>query len=175
MEHVMIDIETMGTKSFSSIISIGAVEFDIESGKTGRVFYCNVDLQSCIDAGLVMDADTVIWWMKQSELARSKLIDGGALKLKEALSRFSEFIKSDNKVWGNSARFDLGLLENAYSKLGMDVPWKFWNERDVRTLVSFHPDVNKNLAFEGIQHDALDDCKHQIKYCSEIWNRLNKS
>ena len=28
-QHLMLDIETMGNESFSSIVSIGAVEFDI--------------------------------------------------------------------------------------------------------------------------------------------------
>ena len=46
--HLMLDLETMGTKSNSAIISIGAVEFDILTGKTGREFYRNVSLQSCI-------------------------------------------------------------------------------------------------------------------------------
>jgi hypothetical protein len=53
--HLMLDIETMGNESFSSIVSIGALEFDIETGKTGREFYVNVDLQSCMDLGLIVD------------------------------------------------------------------------------------------------------------------------
>ena len=32
--HLMLDIETMGNESFSSIVSIGALEFDIEFAKT---------------------------------------------------------------------------------------------------------------------------------------------
>ncbi len=47
--HLMLDIETMGNESFSSIVSIGALEFNIETGKTGKEFYVNVDLQSCMD------------------------------------------------------------------------------------------------------------------------------
>ena len=31
--HLMLDIETMGNESFSSIVSIGALEFDIETGE----------------------------------------------------------------------------------------------------------------------------------------------
>ena len=41
--HLMLDLETMGTKSNSAIISIGAVEFDILTGKTGKRI-----LQKCI-------------------------------------------------------------------------------------------------------------------------------
>jgi DNA polymerase III epsilon subunit-like protein len=65
--HVMVDIETMGNESYSSIVSIGALEFDLETGETGREFYVNVDLQSCIDVGLILNASTVMWWMSQDK------------------------------------------------------------------------------------------------------------
>lgn len=34
--HLMLDIETMGNESFSSIVSIGALEFNIETGELGK-------------------------------------------------------------------------------------------------------------------------------------------
>ena len=173
MKHLMIDIETMGNESFSSIVSIGAVEFDINNGETGREFYVKIDLQSCIDEGLIMNASTVMWWLKQGEAARNELGTGEVETLRNALFKFSDFFTEDYQVWGNSARFDLGILENAYSKIGKPIPWKFWNERDVRTLVSFSPDVKETFVFNGVAHNAIDDCKFQIGYCSKIWDRLN--
>ena len=44
MKHIMIDLETMGNKSYSAIVSIGAVKFDIKTGETGETFYRNVNL-----------------------------------------------------------------------------------------------------------------------------------
>lgn len=73
--HLMLDIETMGNESFSSIVSIGALEFDIETGKTGKEFYVNVDLQSCMDLGLIVNASTIMWWLNQNEQARKDLTD----------------------------------------------------------------------------------------------------
>ena len=169
----MIDIETMGSESFSSILSIGAVEFDINNGNTGREFYVKIDLQSCINEGLIMSASTVMWWLKQSKEARNELSTGKLETLQNALLKFSDFFTHDYQVWGNSARFDLGILENAYSKIGSKIPWKFWNERDVRTLVSFAPDVKSEFVFKGVAHNAIDDCKFQIGYCCKIWNKLN--
>ena len=61
--HLMVDIETMGIKSNFAIISIGAVEFKIETGETGKEFYRNVTLKSSVELGLNVDADTVMWWM----------------------------------------------------------------------------------------------------------------
>lgn len=172
--HLMLDLETMGTKSNSAIISIGAVEFDILTGKTGREFYRNVSLQSCISLGLVVDADTIMWWMEQSQDARKSLTEGKVISIQQALIDFREFCNKEYQIWGNSARFDLGLLENAYDKAMLSIPWKFYQERCVRTLVSFNPEIKNNLEFTGTAHNALADCYHQIKYCNLTWISLNK-
>lgn len=173
-KHLMLDIETMGNESYSSIVSIGAVEFDITNGATGREFYRNICLQSCIDIGLQINASTVIWWMGQSEQARKSLTDGNAITIQQALIELTEFIGENRyKVWGNSARFDCGILQNAYSKLGQPIPWRFYNERCVRTLVSFAPDIKKNYPAPLIAHNALHDCHYQIGYCTAIWSTLN--
>lgn len=171
--HLMLDIETMGNESFSSIVSIGAVEFDINTGKTGKEFYTNVDLQSCIDLGLTIDASTVMWWMNQNEQARKDLTERFSLPIKDALKEFSEFFSKDYQIWGNSARFDCGILQNAYNKAGIPIPWDFRKERCLRTLVSFAPEIKNNYKFIGTAHNAVDDCKFQIGYCSEIWCYLN--
>jgi hypothetical protein len=173
-QHLMLDIETMGTKSFSSILSIGAVEFDLDTGDTGAEFYVNVDFQSCLDAGLTIDASTVMWWMSQSDEARSKLSTGDVKSIENALHELAEFCNYDYQVWGNSARFDCGIINDAYSKIGAHLPWSFWNERDVRTLVSFNPSIKSKMTFKGTAHNAIDDCLHQISYCSKIWNSLKK-
>ncbi len=61
----MLDLETMGNTSNAAIISIAAVYFD-ETG-VGRSFYHKVSLGSSCAIGLEMDADTVLWWLKQSD------------------------------------------------------------------------------------------------------------
>jgi len=171
--HLMVDIETMGNESFSSIVSIGAVEFDINTGKIGKEFYVNVDLQSCVDLGLTINASTVMWWMKQNEQARKDLTDRTTLPIIKALEDFAEFCNKDYQIWGNSARFDCGILQNAYNKAGIPIPWDFRKERCVRTLVSFVPEIKVNYKSIGTAHNAVDDCKFQIGYCSDIWRSLN--
>jgi len=173
-KHLMVDIETMGNQSFSAIVSIGALEFDLLTGKTGKEFYVKIDLQSCIDQGLKMNASTVLWWMKQNEEARIELAEPGGLYLEQALRQFSDFIgDKDYFIWGNSARFDLGLLQNAYNVLGKSIPWNFRSERCLRTLVFFNEEIKKNWKFDGIAHNALSDCYNQVGYASEIFKSLN--
>lgn len=169
----MLDIETMGTSSNSAIVSIGAVEFNLETGEIGRTFYRNVDLQSCLDLGLHVEGSTVSWWLKQTQEARESLDKHMKYSLPVALLNLSDFIDKNNYyVWGNSARFDCGIIADAYKAIQVNLPWRFFNERDVRTLVSFAPEIKKDYEFVGVAHDALADCIHQIGYCSKIYSTL---
>lgn len=171
MKHVMIDIETMSNQSHSAIVSIGAVRFDLKTGEIGEKFYINVDLQSSLDAGLIINASTLMWWLNQSEEARKKITEPG-FTLEVALTSLSAFITKEDEVWGNSARFDLGILSDAYGALNRQVPWDFRKERCVRTLVAFAPEVKAAEPNTGVAHDALSDCIFQINYCSKTFNKL---
>lgn len=172
----MIDIETLGVVSGSVIVSVGAVKFDIERGEYGPYFYQIVDIDSCLKRGLKVSGSTIKWWLKNSEEARNEVAQQGN-DLKEVLKDLSLFIEKDDIVWSNGVRFDIALLEDAYAACELDVPWNFRNERDVRTLVSFAPGVKDRCIKEnnGIEHNALEDCKLQIKYCTEIYNKIKLS
>ena len=177
---IMIDLETMGNGSDSAIVSIAAVEFDINTGEMGGSFYSKVSLESCVRAGLKMYPSTVLWWMKQSEEARAEISSGGGMELDEMLAQLAEFmnpssrtIKNNVNVWANSPRFDLGILQTAYGLFNRPIPWDFRNERDVRTLASYDPASKNSVAFEGTPHNPLHDCIHQIRYCRLIHGPLN--
>lgn len=173
--HVMIDIETMGTKSYSAIISIAAVEFNIETGIIGQTFYQNISLQSNVSNGLVIDPDTVIWWIGQNEAARKKLSENPS-ELIQTLLLLDQYLVScgpDAKLWGNPARFDLGLLENAYQTAFLKSPWEHYNERCLRTLSSLRPEIKKRTIRKGPEHDATADCLFQIEYAVAIWKEIN--
>lgn len=182
-EHVMLDLETMGNKSNSALISIGAVEFDINTGEIGSEFYKRIDLQSCLDCGLKINASTVYWWLTQNRQAQEEVAKGGddlALVLNEFRVWLSRSIKGV-KLWGNGARFDIGLLEDAYVACGYkEMPWGFREERDLRTLTAFAPEIKMKTVQEWkltqmVEHHPIDDCKMQIAYASEIWNQLSFS
>lgn len=120
MNHLMIDLETMGTNSRAPIVSIGAVFFDPQSGDLGAEFYVAVSLTSALDQGAIPEGDAIIWWLKKSSEARAAICTDDALHIAKALSELSSFISrnSDNprhlKVWGNGANFDNVILRTAY-------------------------------------------------------------
>lgn len=112
-------------------------------------------------------------------MLEKKITEAKGVNISHAIHEFTLFIQElkpkNLQVWGNSNRFDLGALEIIYNKLKKEIPWKYSLERDVRTLVSFAPNIKKNMPFNGVKHDPIDDCKHQINYCTEIYNKLVKN
>ncbi|HIG9776578.1 TPA: 3'-5' exoribonuclease domain-containing protein [Escherichia coli] len=178
--HLMIDLETMGTNTNAPIVVIGAVFFDPQTGEIGPVFYIVISLTDAMNTGAVPDGGTIKWWLKQSSEARAAILTG-QVKLKDSLSRFREFINeySDEKfvqVWGNGATFDNAILRTSYERLDIPCPWRYHNDRDVRTIVELGKtidfDARTVIPFEGVRHNALDDARHQAKYVSAIWQKL---
>lgn len=181
MNHVMLDLETMGNSSHAAIVSIGAVFFDPKTGELGAEFHQTISLESAANFGDI-DAGTVQWWLTQSDEARAIFNDKNAISLPDALQEFSDWISQienfkDRVVWGNGSGFDNVILANAYKPSPMKCPWPHWNDRDVRTIVdlgrnlrNFNP--KKDMPFDGTAHNALDDAKHQAKYVSAIYQAL---
>ena len=178
MNNVMIDIETLGKHSRSVITTIAAVSFDIETGEIGKSKYIEIDINDSIKQGLEVDGDTIIWWLKQPNASRKNIHSPKeSYKLKDSLSILTKFLnsiapKDDLIIWGNSAKFDLGILSDAYRILDFEIPWIFYNERCVRTLAKLKPNIKKNTIFDGVRHNPIDDCLYQIKYCHNIWVEL---
>lgn len=171
--YVMIDLETLDNKSTAAIVSIGAVLFNA-NGVAKDKFYAVVDTQSCIDKGLTVGGDTIAWWAKQSDEARA-VFNAKAIPLDKALQGLKNYIfKNCNSynvtLVGNSARFDLGILENAFRACGQEPFWKFWNEACYRTWKSMKgaPKMER----EGTYHNALDDVYSQAKHAIEINNHF---
>lgn len=174
--HVMIDIETLGNESFSVITSIAALEFNLNTGEIGREFYKVIDIDSCLKGGLVVNGKTLYWWLKQNDFARNAFIDAEKVDLEDALNEFTKFIKSlgsKTKIWGNSPRFDLGILANGYTKIGKSIPWGYGNELDVRTIAYLDPSIKERVMveFANEAHHPIIDCKKQIKYVIETHKR----
>lgn len=171
MPNLMIDLETMGKTPNAAIIAIGAVQFDPKTQTIGQKFYEVIDLASSVDAGGVIDADTVIWWLNQSQEAQAALTDRMTLTLITALTQFQKFChglgpKNDLKVWGNGAAFDNVILASTFKRMEMSMPWHYWNDCCYRTLKNLYPDNKPTLI--GIKHTAIDDALSQSVHLMAI-------
>ncbi len=176
-DHLMIDLETMGKNPDAPIISIGAIFFDPQTGDMGPEFSKTIDLET---AGGVIDRDSIKWWLKQSREAQSAIMTD-EIPLDDALLQLREFIDENSgeffvQVWGNGANFDNTILRRSYERQGIPCPWRYYNDRDVRTIVELGKaidfDARTAIPFEGERHNALDDARYQAKYVSAIWQKL---
>ena len=164
MKNVMLDLETMGTTSGSAIISIGAVEFD--NNGIGREFYEKINLADAVNEGLTLDANTVLWWMRQSDEAR-KEFESGTKGLRAVLSMFAAWLDREALLWGNGSDFDNVLLTAAYNVCKINRPWNFRNNCCYRTIRKLYPDVvAKDTG--GVKHNALEDARYQALHLIEI-------
>lgn len=172
--NVMIDIETMGKGPRSAIVSIGAVEFNPAGGQLGRSFYTLVDLASSVTAGMVIDADTVLWWLRQAEDARREIATEGGTPLPHALQALSAFLIGegiageidDLVIWANGTSFDFPILAEAYRAVGLPQPWHYFNERNWRTIRKVLPAAQCER--EGTAHNALNDACHQARQLQRV-------
>lgn len=170
-DHLMLDIESLDTEPGAVILSIGAVEFDIVTGETGRQFYESIDLQSSIDAGFKVNANTLKWWMEQPSDATFRAFNSeNPLSIEVALGKFNDFCHGENyQVWGNGSTMDNSIVKYAMYEVGLEPQWNYWNDRDLRTIVMLDPTYKKEEVFAGVPHDPVHDCLHQIKYlCNTI-------
>ncbi|MEO2229414.1 3'-5' exoribonuclease [Escherichia coli] len=175
--HLSVDLETMGTNPDAPINSIGGKFFDPATGEMGPEFSKTIDAKT---GGGTVDISTIEWWLVQSSEARSAILVN-QIPLNDALLQFRKFISehSDERfvqVWGNGATFDNVILRRSYERQGIPCPWRYTNDRDVRTMVALGLvidfDARTSIPFEGVPHNALDDARHQAKQVSAIWQKL---
>lgn len=173
--RIMLDLETMSTSANAAIVSIGACAND------GRPdFYMRVDLESCMHAGLKVDASTIMWWMQQNDEARKALYDG-ARSLRDALLLFAHWLgqsmhttsdpgeaygQVECELWAYPAQFDVTILSEAYKAFGKKEPWHYRAPRCLRTAAALFPGVERVKA--DTEHDALSDAKAQMAWLEKI-------
>lgn len=176
--HVMIDLETLGIKPDAIFPIIGACIFSPTTGEITDTFYAHLNQKDQQTLGRTTTPATIDWWKKQSDAAKKEIVKPGR-PFKDVMEEFAEFLPPKCIVWGNGATFDISMLENAFRMLDMQVPWAFWDVRDVRTVVDLAKSlprehrVEKNqFPFEGVVHRADDDAKHQATYVAGMWQAL---
>lgn len=173
----MIDIETLAKSKTAVIISMAAAFFNPITGEITARFKKNINIQSCLNAGLEIDGDTISWWLKQdAEVRASVLTDPKPIfaVLKEFEDWFfkNKIPKTDPEMWCNGTSFDFPILSSAFLlALKKDFPWKYYMERDVRTILSLFPDI-KNREAKAKKHDPMVDVEKQIVELVECLKRI---
>ena len=177
MVDIMIDIETLSTDNNASILTIGAVKFFRTNFKITSKFYKRITQESNKYYDRHFNENTINWWNTQDEQAKKEIFENkDRINLSTALQELSIFCRGARAIWANGICFDINILESAYEACNLDVPWKFWNIRDVRTIYDI-ADVNlnnfkrQNNLLDN-HHNALDDCETQLLCFKQAMDNL---
>lgn len=178
----MIDLEFIG----ECTLSIAAVRFNKTEKDLENAFYRIVDMQSCVDAGLKLDTDTIYWWLAQREEARNEILalvkdkvgkvtGNNRLPLEDVLAEFKAWFRGhmkakeakEQEMWSFGG-IDFTNLERNFKALGVEVPYRYRLQNDCRTIlrrilgIELHERRDKNK-----HHTSIEDCIPQIDALQE--------
>lgn len=166
----MVDLETVGVRPTSGILSIGIVPFD-HTGISDDIFYKRIEVHDSTVLGFTTDESTMKWWNQQNPAVREEAFSG-LLGVREVFDDLVIYIKGfkNPTVWGNGATFDNVLLTNHFDVLRIEKPYSYTADRCFRTLKDLYP----MIAYEKpvIAHNALNDAMAQARHASKILARI---
>lgn len=166
---MMVDMETVSLKENAGILSLALVPFNRDGSVNDLVpFYLAVDLTSCFMSGMDMTGCQE-WWMKQDPKAIAEIVKAEKMSIGTVINMSHTYLSNlaeqyELVMWSRGMDFDFPKLEWCFRKfVEKEPPYAYYNKRDVRTWVKELGVDESQIEFEGTKHNALDDCKHQIK------------
>lgn len=185
---IMVDIETLGVKPNSVMLTIGAVRFDPFSDdsklKNGpldmELFYARIDPESFTWPDADIDANTLKWWGLQKEEVREEAFSESDRKPIGIVMRdFYKWCQPFDRIWANGPAFDIVILEYICRKLERGFPWQYHQVRDARTIYKLIPNNqsqnHKNISnsVNPALHHAAWDCWTQVVSLQSCFKQLN--
>ncbi|MDQ8206197.1 3'-5' exoribonuclease [Coraliomargarita sp. SDUM461003] len=163
-----LDIETLDTVPGGLICSVGAVPFNARGVSSDAGFLLRVSIVDGLRLGLSVDSSTLEWWGQQSAVARAGLENGAVcVCVADLFERLGEFVdaycdRDTVRVWTKGPGFDSAFLAVAARRVEKSLPWKFWNDRCVRTICEGVSAPKRGA--DNVHHNALDDAIYQARW-----------
>ncbi len=162
---ITFDLETCATTANAAVMQVAAVAWDRyandnpfavqNGGVTVEYPHCvsfneHVDLRSCVVDGFDFDPATVQWWARQSDAAKEAVTDGLAEPIREVFERFVLWIKQTMReskagsvnaqadsvcLWCQGMDFDGAILRNICHKYDIELPFRYQQFRDCRSII----------------------------------------
>lgn len=184
LNHMMIDVETLGLAEGTTVIAIGVVLFNPETGEFGqkRHYLPPTDTQ-----GGTVDLDTVSWWLRtgpaqlQNMLARNPE-HGTPATWDEVADDIAVLTKTFNvdTLWANGIDFDLPILSAALDRCADSNPVAEFTYQQRRCLrqwkfAATHSGWEPTPRPDNLpKHNALADATWQAQVACSLWAYLTK-
>lgn len=175
MQHLMIDIETLDTKPTAVVLSVGACQFELETGEIGVQYNSGpLVINTQLQAGRTISENTLRWWMQaEQEAARASSFGSNVVHVSGALNALRDLADENTIVWGNDPAFDCVILEDLYRTMwSCEAPWKFYNRQCVRTYRRLPGADAVPRVKPVVAHDPLADAVAQAQHVCAIYAHL---
>lgn len=188
-KHLIFDWETVDDKPTSAVASVAFIVFDPTEIVSFEELVQNAlrikfDLSEQYKMGRTWGISTVNWWKEEEQkeayehVIKPSMDDVSITRLYELLTNYlNEKGYKPNvgeKIWTRGNEFDPPIMNNIFEMMGWELPYPWWNIRDVRTevdAITQYWDPNhagygyvKNFPYpEGfVKHKEEHDCARDI-------------
>lgn len=184
---VMVDIETTGTNfDHNAIIQIAAVKFNYETEEVSPNFF-NACLS--IPPKRYWDEGTRNWWGRNPAHIL-KGIQANARPAEQVIREFYSWLLENYpqtesseglRFWGKPTHFDYSFIASYFEQYGLTNPCHYRDARDLNSFVSGlsgsaqKVPFEKDISFEGDEHNALHDTLFQLKALFTVKGRFQSS
>ena len=176
--YLMLDLETLDTRSSSIVLSIGACVFNdnklnTEQELRSNFFYEELSISEQEKNGRTISTSTLAWWLNQPDPGLKKFFNNKKSNITNSLENFHYFILNNNSkiegIWSNGPSFDMNIIESLYNSFNKTFCMDFRKWFDFRTakLVRNLLKIPEN-SFTGTRHNALDDAINQALSVNQI-------
>lgn len=171
--HVMLKLETASTEYNAGILCIAGVKFNMDATTETEEFVFYTNPATFNGLGLNVNVDT-LRWVKDNRPEVWKLCRESSNDVVDTMTLFSTWLSpstvTDSEIWGNGIDFVMPVLKSSFKAADIPLPYKFYNARDLRTVLSL---TNTNLKeFMDDAVTTLEICRQQVNLLKHITRRL---
>lgn len=162
MNNIVIDIETLGRRNDAAVTQIGIAVSDKEFNLIEKRLI-QITPEAWHTCNRTFTGDTIMWWQKQENTPVSNEYTDYDNSYKTVLFTLSSILhkyQSDDTVIWTKGAMDLFCLKDLYEYFDMELPWKFWQPKDIRTAKEFIKDW-KTIKVNN--HNALEDALNELE------------
>jgi DNA polymerase III epsilon subunit-like protein len=172
VKRLMLDVESYSTRPDAALLQIGAVVIG-ENFNLGRGFL------ACINPSYAIghhDPKAVAWWGDQDPAVRLRVLNGTDTPQKVA-EDFAGWVRAVEveEVWARGPQLDVCALEHLMRECNVEVPWKYSDVRDLRTMTAMFPLLGPERSGHHLPHDAYYDAHHQALVLVEILKHIERT
>lgn len=154
--RAVIDLETLDTSPTAVILQIGVCKFTDEKIIGEPQSIC-LDTDEQLLLGRTVGTATREFWARQPKDIWDS-VRNGSVDIVSAMDWLRSELDTVDEVWATAPTLDHGCVDCLCAQMSVEMPWKYYKVRDVRTLRSLFPRETE-WPRSDLHHTAENDAK----------------